>query len=106
MDKGLTLLYKATKKELKMQNTALLLIDVQKGFDASMWGTRNNPHAEAHMKRLLQGFRKAGLTVLHAQHLSKFADSPLRPGQPGVEFMAGLEPQGQEQVFQKSVNSC
>jgi nicotinamidase-related amidase len=31
------------------QNAALVLIDIQKGFDNPMWGRRNNPDAETNM---------------------------------------------------------
>ena len=49
-------------------NTALLLIDVQKGVDVLQhWGgptgRRNNPDAESNMLRLLAAFRQRGLTV-------------------------------------------
>jgi nicotinamidase-related amidase len=49
-------------------DTALLLIDVQKGVDVLQhWGgptgRRNNPDAESHMLRLLAGFREKGLPI-------------------------------------------
>jgi nicotinamidase-related amidase len=47
-----------------------------------------------------------GLPVVHVQHLSADKGSPLRPGQEGVEFITGTEPQFGERVFQKTVNSA
>ncbi len=31
------------------QNAALILIDIQKGFDDLIWGRRNNPDAETNI---------------------------------------------------------
>ncbi|MBI2027145.1 MAG: cysteine hydrolase [Deltaproteobacteria bacterium] len=89
-----------------MKNCALLLIDVQKGFRDPSWGKRNNPKAEDNMKLLLEAFRSKRLPIIHIQHLSCEKDSPLRPGQEGIEFMEGFEPMAGEKVFQKSVNSA
>lgn len=86
--------------------SALLIIDVQKGFDSPYWGSRNNPDAESKIGELLQAFRKAGRTVLHVQHLSTESQSPLRPGQEGVEFKQIALPQNGEPVFKKTVNSA
>lgn len=87
-------------------NTALILIDVQKGFHDPFWGKRNNPAAEGNIKLLLRFFRDASVSVIHIQHLSKESKSPLRPYQDGVEFMDDARPQFDEMVFQKSVNSA
>ncbi|WP_111496740.1 cysteine hydrolase family protein [Marinobacter bohaiensis] len=87
-------------------NTALLLIDVQEGFDDPSWGTRNNPNAEANISRLLCLWRKRKRPVIHVQHCSLEANSPLRPDQSGVAFKRQVEPCEGEVVFQKSVNSA
>lgn len=61
-------------------DTALLLVDVQKGVDVlEHWGgptgRRNNPDAESHMLRLLAAFRQHGLTVAYTRHDSREAVS-------------------------------
>ena len=91
---------------LKSESTALVLIDVQEGFKDPSWGKRNNPNAEQKIEELLNLFRQLSLSVIHVQHLSTDALSPLRPGQPGVNLMGGVTPQNGESVFQKQVNSA
>lgn len=85
---------------------ALVLIDVQQGFDSSYWGTRNNPDAEDRIAALLAAWRQSQLPIYHVQHLSTEPDSPLRPQQPGVAFKACAQPSGGESIIQKSVNSA
>lgn len=86
--------------------TALILVDVQQGFDAPSWGTRNNPHAEERIAALLDAWRRSGRPVWHVQHVSREPDSPLRPCQDGVRFKAFAEPHPGEPVVQKHVNSA
>lgn len=85
---------------------ALLVIDVQKGFDAPGWGARNNPEAESVIASLLEAWRAAGWPVVHAQHVSVEPGSALGPGQPGVEIKPEAKPREGEPLFQKSVNSA
>jgi nicotinamidase-related amidase len=85
---------------------ALLLIDVQQGFDDPMWGNRNNPGAELRMAKLLQAWRAQSAPVIHVRHLSTSAQSPLRPGQPGCEIKPLVAPVAGESVMSKQVNSC
>ncbi|NNK48476.1 MAG: cysteine hydrolase [Gemmatimonadetes bacterium] len=85
---------------------ALLVIDVQKGFDAPGWGGRNNASAEDVVAQLLEAWRSAGWPVIHAQHVSLEPGSALGPGQAGVEIKPEAEPRAGEPVFQKSVNSA
>lgn len=89
-----------------MKNTALLLIDIQKGLNDGFWGKRNNPKAEENMTDILASFRQKNLPIYHVQHLSTLPNSPLRINQPGVEFMDFAKPLTNEMVFQKNVNSA
>lgn len=87
------------------QSAALIVIDVQKGFDSPIWGSRNNPQAEKNIARLLSVWRSANRPLFHVQHMSKNPTSPLRPGQEGNEFKPAVKPLNGEPVIQKSVNS-
>ncbi len=88
------------------KNTVLILIDVQKGFNDPSWGTRNNPHLESNILKLLKLWRKASLPVIHVKHMSCEPNSPLRPGQIGNEFKDEVTPESGEIVFEKNVNSA
>ena len=89
-----------------MSNDALLVIDVQKGFDDPCWGNRNNPHAESNIALLLSAWRRKQSPVIHIQHCSVEPDSPLRPNRPGNEFKEESMPIAGEQRFTKTVNSA
>ena len=86
--------------------TALLVVDVQRGFDEPLWGARNNPRAEETIGRLLAAWRSSGRPVLHVQHLSRSPGSPLAPGLPGSEIKPVARPLAGEPVFSKHVNSA
>jgi len=91
-------------------NTALLLIDVQKGVDVLQhWGgptgRRNNPNAEVEMASLLEAFRRAGRTVAFTRHDSREAASPLKFSLPTGEQKDGFEPEPGDIVIEKDVNS-
>jgi len=85
---------------------ALLLIDVQQGFDEGRWGPRNNPEAEKRIAELLAAWRAAGWPVVHVQHLSLEPGSPLRAEMPGSAFKPEAQPRGDEPIFRKHVNSA
>lgn len=89
-----------------MTRAALLLIDVQKGFDSPLWGQRNNQNAEANITSLLQAWRKQGAPIIHVRHCSVSPQSPLHPDQPGNEFKEGISPIADEPEFKKTVNSA
>lgn len=91
--------------------TALLLIDIQKGVDVlDHWGgptgRRNNPSAEAVMLDLLHQWRAAQRPVGYSRHDSREAASPLKLSLPTGQFKAGFEPAPDELVVTKDVNSA
>ena len=89
-----------------MKKTALLVIDVQKGFDDPSWGKRNNPGAESNIALLLSEWRKHELPIVHIQHCSVEPNSLLRPELPGSEFKEEAQPLPGEKQFSKTVNSA
>lgn len=67
--------------------TALIVVDVQKGFDdRAAWGERNNPECEANVARLIGAWRDHSWPVVFVRHDSVTPGSPLAPGQPGNAF--------------------
>jgi nicotinamidase-related amidase len=91
---------------MNLSQAALLVIDVQKGFDDPFWGPRNNPEAEANIARIVAAWREAGRPLFHIFHDSTSPMSPLRPGQPGNLPKPEAEPRGDEPVYRKTVNSA
>lgn len=87
-------------------DAALLIIDVQQGFDSTEWGERSNPGAESNIVRLLAAWRSAGRPVIHVQHLSTSPDSPLHPDNPGSELKPEVAPRDGEPLIRKRVNSA
>jgi nicotinamidase-related amidase len=66
---------------------ALLVIDVQRGFDdAAHWGERNNPACEANVETLLALWRRRDWPVVFVRHDSPLPASPLAPSRPGNAF--------------------
>jgi nicotinamidase-related amidase len=92
--------------QLLPQNTALIIIDVQKGFDEPVWGKRNNLGAEENIAKLLATWRRTGRPILHIQHLSRQPASSLRPNYSGSDFKSSVQPQQGEPIIQKHVNSA
>ncbi|RYY97180.1 MAG: cysteine hydrolase [Chitinophagaceae bacterium] len=90
------------------EHTALLLVDIQQGFDdIAYWGgARNNPGAEANAARLLEVWRLRGWPLFHIQHCSVNPASRLAPGHPGNAFKPEVRPEPGEPVIQKTVNSA
>lgn len=92
-------------------DTALLLIDVQKGVHAfDHWGgptgRMNNPGCQERIVSLLEAFRKAGNTIAFSRHDSLEPDSPLKLSLETGEQLEGLEILPGEITVRKNVNSA
>ena len=84
---------------------ALVVIDVQRGFDdAAFWGERNNPGCEENIAALIAHWRERSWPVVFVRHDSENPDSPLFPGSEGNGFKQIVtgEP---DLLVSKSVNS-
>jgi nicotinamidase-related amidase len=91
-----------------LSRTALLLIDIQLGFNhPTYWGTtRSNPSFESNIAALLTAFRAAKTSsIIHVYHRSTLPQSPLHLSKPGVGFQPYAEPLPSELMVPKSVNS-
>ncbi|GAC1393902.1 MAG: cysteine hydrolase family protein [Vulcanimicrobiaceae bacterium] len=85
---------------------ALLVIDVQQGFDHPKWGRRNNPRAEENIALLLSAWRTTRRPIFHVRHLSTQSGSVFEPGKPGSQIKEIVSPLESEPVIIKHVNSA
>ncbi len=85
--------------------TALLVVDVQVGFDDPVWGPRNNPACDDNIRSLLDAFVRTGRPVVYVRHDSREPHSPLKPGAPGNAFKAYLGGFQPSLLVTKCVNS-
>src|SRR5690606_31782090 len=92
------------------RNAALVVVDVQQGFEeAGYWGTRNHPGADDNIAALLDAWQSAGRPVVFVRHDSVSPGSPLRPGSEGNGFKEYVERRrgkggGAELLVTKTVN--
>ena len=87
-------------------NAALVVIDVQKGFDdLEYWGSRNNPGCEANVAALLAHWRRNDRPVVFVRHDSDEPQSPLRRDAPGNAFK-DVVTGAPDVLITKQTNSC
>src|SRR5262245_44846846 len=87
---------------------ALILVDIQKGFDdIEYWGgERNNTNAEENTAEILQIWIARRLPVFHVQHCSSTLKSPLHETNKGNDFKDIVKPIADEPIIRKNVNSA
>jgi len=95
-------------KGKKMQDAALLVIDVQKAFDDPAWGPRNNHDAETNIASLIKFWRSRQRTVIHIHHSAseELAASRFHPSKVGHQTKDEGRPFPGEAIFKKIVNSA
>ncbi len=88
-------------------NAALIMIDVQQGFDRSdRWGRRDNPEAEANLGRLQDAWISSGRPFVVVQHDSVEPGSTLAPDDPGNQLKDFVRPENAQLHVRKHVNSA
>ncbi|MBI9060607.1 MAG: cysteine hydrolase [Marinilabiliaceae bacterium] len=93
---------------LKEQNAALILINLQKGFDEEEYwgGNRNNKDAEKKASIILTKWRTVNLPIFHIVHSSQNPNSRVHETHPGFEIKDEVKPINGEPVIKKNVNSA
>ena len=93
--------------ENKFDKSALIIIDVQKGFDfEDYWGKRNNPQAEENIAKLIAAWREKNRKIIFIQHMSNNPKSTLFVGQVGNEYKDIVAPTENDVLFHKNVHSA
>jgi len=86
-DEGMSVTDQGNEPSPWAGSTALIVIDVQKGFDdAEYWGPRNNPDCEDNVARLIAAWRGQNWPIVYVRHNSTNPSSPLAASSPGTAF--------------------
>ncbi|MEV7796520.1 cysteine hydrolase family protein [Streptomyces sp. NPDC087512] len=94
------------------ENAALVVVDVQMGFEElGFWGERNHPEADDNIAALIDVWQSTGRPVVFVRHDSVKPGSPLRTGYEGNDFKEYVEQRrgkggGPELLVTKTVNSA
>lgn len=87
-------------------SAALIVIDVQQGFDDPSWGARDNPDAEQNIGRLLKAWADAARPIILVRHDSIESGSPLTAGSPGNLLKDTVADAPHDLFVTKHVNSA
>ncbi|MDQ2661018.1 MAG: cysteine hydrolase [Actinomycetota bacterium] len=85
---------------------ALIVIDVQEGFDDPSWGQRDNPDAEQNIGRLIAAWTDAARPVVLVRHDSRSPGSPLATGSQGNALKEMVADAPHDLFVTKHVNSA
>jgi nicotinamidase-related amidase len=84
---------------------ALVVVDVQRGFDDEWWGRANNPDCDRNIAALAAHWGERRRPVVMVRHASQDPDSPLHPDSPGHALKPYLDDVDPALVVTKTVNS-
>jgi nicotinamidase-related amidase len=84
---------------------ALVVVDVQQGFDDPRWGSRDNPACDGNIAALADHWSARSRPLVHVRHDSVDPGSPLHPGSPGNALKPYLTA-APDLLVTKTVNSA
>jgi len=88
-------------------NAALIVVDVQEGFDdPTLMGKRNNPDADRNIEALLKAWVKSRRPLVVVKHNSVSAGSVLSPSKSGNALKSYVKAVNADLFVTKSVNSA
>jgi nicotinamidase-related amidase len=94
-----------THREVPIERSALLVIDIQDSFKATpRWERRSSPRFEENVDRLVRTFRAAGLPVIFVLHTD--SDPEFQAGSPYFKLMDFLAPAPGEPVLVKNTRNA
>jgi nicotinamidase-related amidase len=89
------------------KNAALVVVDVQRGFDWSLvWGQGHNSHVEENVLALCDMWETTGRPLVCVRHTANRAASPFAAWSPGRKLKAGLVRVRFNVTVDKTVNSA
>jgi len=92
-------------KQVPIEQSALLVIDVQDSFKPlPRWSRRNNPEFEKNVARLVDAYRSAGLPVFYVLHSDE--DPGWEKTSPYYKLMSFLSPRPDEPVLEKTTRNA
>ncbi|WP_353145879.1 cysteine hydrolase family protein [Chryseobacterium sp.] len=99
----ISLLLTKAQQKMTMDNTALLIIDVQNDyFPGGKMPLEGSEQAGKNIQQILEEFRKNKLPVIHIQHIStNEGASFFLPNTPGAEINPLVSPKNDEKIITK-----
>lgn len=85
---------------------ALVVVDVQRGFDDPARGPSDNPSCDENIDRLIQAWAALARPIVYVRHDSQVPGSSLHPDHPGNRFKEYLSKATPDLLVTKQVNSA